>query len=248
MSFTRSISLALIFAAVLSGQARIPGPGGLPAVAPTPTLQTNHTVACGAMQCPGSPPIIADAAFNPAAGTSVAIFVAGCADNSCSSATFPTTIASLSDGSNTITQVATCNEGSANPGYAIYVVQSATGGAHTLTLTFNSGKGWYGSIWWSSWTNLNATMFDTSGCGNTTNTAPTAITSGNLAQANELIIGLTTGANGVAIGAGFTALNGLTVNQIDEYKIGGTAGATTSAVFSQASHSWSAIVGAFKHQ
>lgn len=244
----RLINLALLLSVSLFGQVRIPGPGGFLAVAPTPTLQTNHTVACGAVECPGTPPILSDAAFNPAAGTGVAIFVAGCTDNTCSSPTFPITIASLSDGSNTITQVATCNEGSANPGYAIYVVQSATGGTHTLTLTFTSATGWYGSIWWSSWTNLNASMFDVAGCGNTTSTTPTATTSGNLAQNNELIIGLATGANGIAIGGGFTTLNGLTINQIDEYAIGGTSGATTSATFSQSSHSWSAVVGAFKHQ
>lgn len=215
----------------------------------TPTLDQKGFNLCGS-ECIGAPPT-QTVSVNATAGTVIVIYISWCADVSCIIAPLTTDIATVSDTVDTIVASQFCNGGAQNLGHKLFYVQSANGGSQTLTVTHAVGKGWYSSIKWSSYTGLaTSSVLDQTGCASGNSTTPSATTSGNLSQSNELLTGANMNSScTISAGSGFTILNstGGAGNEADEYGVGGTSGATASATFTQCSAGWSSIVGTFKH-
>jgi hypothetical protein len=189
--------------------------------------------------------------FTATAGAHIIVEGYWCNNSACSSIVHTTDLTSMIDGSNTFVNKVNSQWATTN-GIYMYEVSSATGGTHTITLTFN-GSTYYAALLVSSWNGLlSGDAFDVYGTAFTTTANISCTTSipssGNLAASGELILGMYGGGSSITSthGSGFAALNAPAAGYLDEWQVGGTLGSTASASFVNTSNACGCTVMGFK--
>lgn len=248
------ILMMLGFSQVASAQGSFRIIRKVPAPAAAPALDHNASAACAGL-CSGTPQSIS-VSFTATAGTHIIVEGSWCNSPSCGVGTSSTDITGggggISNGSDTFVNKLFDTSTSTGIGYYLYEVISATGGTHTVTLTFNSSLTTvnYAILSVHSVKNLAAgDAFDAQGSATNASSANGSCpTSGNLAQSGEWVVGFMTAGNTITQGSGFTLLNTPSgANAADEYEVGGTSGSTVTATFVNPVTRWVCEVATFKH-